>query len=186
MTQEVANIAMQPPIPGESLTNDPANPKPFETPPEITSYDEGIQVIADNVLSPDRIDQVIELVRSGIPLGDIAAMIVIKGFMDGKWSPDLLMLLIEPTIYMLMFVCEMSGIRYILDKEQSMDIGADDELTIKQAIKSKAKKADMSQIKNKLPPEIINQAQQTLGSMGIGGEGGLLSAPKPEDMGGEV
>ena len=186
MTQEVANLAMQPPIPGESLTNDPANPKPFETAPEITTYEEGIQVIADNVLSPEQIGKIIELVRGGIPLGDIAAMIVIKGFMDGKWTPDLLLLLIEPTVYMLMFVCEMAGINYVLDSKQSMNIPPDDELTIKQAIQQKAKKADMSKIESKLPPEIISQAQQALGSRSITGEGGLLSAPPPESMGGEV
>jgi len=67
-----------------------------------------------------------------------------------------------------------------------MNIPPDDELTIKQAIQQKAKKADMSKIESKLPPEIISQAQQALGSRSITGEGGLLSAPPPESMGGEV
>ena len=33
-----------------------------------------------------------------------------KGFQDGKWNPDLMLLLIEPSVYIIMWLADKAGI----------------------------------------------------------------------------
>ena len=41
------------PIPGQSLTNDPTNPAPFEKPPEFTNVYEASEFIFETLLEPE-------------------------------------------------------------------------------------------------------------------------------------
>lgn len=178
---EVANLMMQPPIPGESLTNDPKNPKPFETPPRITSYEEGIEYLSDKLIDPVQSPKILEMARQGFPLSELAGMILIKGFMDGLWNPDMILLLIEPAVYMLMFICEMGQVRYVLHKDQAMMVGEDDKLRLKQIIDKKSQNADVNKIKSKLPAEVIARGEEVLRTIDLGvGTGGGLLAPEED------
>ena len=51
------------------------------------------------------------------------------GFREGKWNPDLMVMLIEPLMYLLMALCEKAGVEYRIDDEDDDD---DDEATILQ------------------------------------------------------
>ena len=48
--------------------------------------------------------------RDKVPIDMIAQVYLFKGFQDGKWSVDLMLLLIEPTIYILMWLAEQAGV----------------------------------------------------------------------------
>ena len=43
------------------------------------------------------------------------------GFREGKWNPDLLMMLMEPFMYLLMALAEKAGIEYRIDDEDDDD-----------------------------------------------------------------
>ena len=48
---------------------------------------------------------------------DIASVTLYEGFRQGKWNPDLMLLLMEPTMYMVMALAEKAEINFVLDSE---------------------------------------------------------------------
>ena len=59
--------------------------------------------------------------EDGIPIMDITRFILFKGFTDGLWSPDLLLLLIEPTAYILLALAERALIDPLIYHEEDQD-----------------------------------------------------------------
>ena len=98
------------PIPGESLTNSPDAPYPWEQPTQFTELEPAIDALFIELTEPEAYPSIINLVDNKVPLGDIAQIILTDGFQKGMWNPDLLLLLIEPTMYMIMALAEKAGI----------------------------------------------------------------------------
>ena len=101
------------PIPGQSLTNDPDNPYPWESPPEFVNVNTAIDSIVMNMLGDEeKLANIIEVLASGeIPIAGIAQIILEDGFRKGKYNPDLMLLLAEPLMVVLMALAERAGIR---------------------------------------------------------------------------
>ena len=101
------------PVPGQSLTNDPDNPYPWESPPEFVNVNTAIDSIVMNILSDEeKLANIIEVLASGeIPIAGIAQIILEDGFRKGKYNPDLMLLLAEPLMVILMALAERAGIR---------------------------------------------------------------------------
>ena len=101
------------PIPGQSLTNDPDNPYPWESPPEFVNVNTAIDSIVINMLGDEeKLANIIEVLASGeIPIAGIAQIILEDGFRKGKYNPDLMLLLAEPLMVILMALAERAGIR---------------------------------------------------------------------------
>ena len=101
------------PIPGQSLTNDPDNPYPWESPPEFVNVNAAIDSIVMNMLSDEeKLANIIEVLASGeIPIAGIAQIILEDGFRRGRYNPDLMLLLAEPLMVVLMALAERAGIR---------------------------------------------------------------------------
>ena len=102
------------PIPGESLTSDPGNPRPFEKPPEFTNVEKAMAFIFDHLTNDGSYEDVLQTMREGTPLDMLAQVYLTKGFQEGKWNPDLMLLLIEPTIYLLMWLASLHLINHPL------------------------------------------------------------------------
>ena len=66
---------------------------------------------------------------------ELAQITLYAGFYKGKWNPDLMMLLMEPVIYMIMALAERAGVEYRLDDEESVSdkdrVGAFSRLDVK-------------------------------------------------------
>jgi hypothetical protein len=45
-------------------------------------------------------------ISDGVPVMDIAQIILFKGFQEGDWNPDLMLMLFEPTCYMIIALAE--------------------------------------------------------------------------------
>ena len=101
------------PVPGQSLTNDPDNPYPWESPPEFVNVNTAIDSIVINMLGDEeKLANIIEVLASGeIPIAGIAQIILEDGFRKGKYNPDLMLLLAEPLMVILMALAERAGIR---------------------------------------------------------------------------
>ena len=111
------------PIPGQSLTNDPDQRYPWENPPEYTDYKQALNFIADQLLDKEVYVPMMKGIGAGVPITDITLQMLQAGFEQGKWNPDLLMMLIEPTVYTLMALAEKANIQYRIngDEEEDMD-----------------------------------------------------------------
>lgn len=97
-------------IPGQSLTSDPDNPAPYEQPPEYTTIHKATEWIFTQFIQEENYEQLIEVLLDDMPVMDIAQVFLFKGFTQGKWTVDLMMLLAEPTAYIILALAERAGI----------------------------------------------------------------------------
>lgn len=94
------------PIPGSSLTNDPENPAPYERAPKFTSVHAASEYIWEKFIDPKVYVSLMGSISEGVPLADLAQIILFKEFQEGAWNPDLMMMLFEPTVYMMIALAE--------------------------------------------------------------------------------
>jgi len=153
------------PIPGQSLTNSPEEPRPFEQPPEFTEFRKAFNYLAEELLEPEIYEGLVTGIGQGVPITDVTLQILQAGFQEGKWNPDLLMMLIEPTMYLLMALCEKAGVEYRVDGDDEDNLSPKDEEDILEQkaknIASLAQSRDMSKIPaGVLPKEIIEDIEK--------------------------
>ena len=115
------------PVAGQSLTNDPSNPYPWEKAPEITSVKTATEKIFFDLLKDENLTTVATLMSQKTPVVDIANLLLTAGFQKGKWNPDMMLSLLEPTMYMLMAIAEKAGIDPVLTRDDADVIIEDDE-----------------------------------------------------------
>ena len=101
-------------IPGQSLTSDPDARRPFEQPPTYTTLREANHAIFNSLIEEDTFKSVVRSLGAGVPVGDIASSILYSGFIEGQWNPDMMLILMEPTMYILMSIAEKCGLDYLL------------------------------------------------------------------------
>lgn len=115
------------PVPGESLTNDPDAPAPYETEPTFTDTDKAMEALFMNMTEDENIDGILDLIRAEMPLEDIAQVVLFGGFREGMYNPDLMLMMIEPTIYILIWLADYAGIEAVLYPEDEFDFAAEGE-----------------------------------------------------------
>ena len=131
---EKANVnPFNAPTPGESLTSPSDMPKAWERPPQYTEQDEAMEEIYMELTSENALMPLINMIDEGIPLDQIAQVILYKGYTEGKFSPDLMLMLAEPTIYLLIAIADYADIKdYVLyegeDTDPDAEIHGDDEV----------------------------------------------------------
>ena len=110
------------PIPGESLTSPSDMPKAWERPPQHSDAENAMEAIYMEITQENTLRRLIDMIDSDIPLDEIAQVILYKGYTEGKFNPDLMLLLIEPTLYLLIAIADYGDIRdYVLYKEEVDD-----------------------------------------------------------------
>ena len=112
------NLDVGRPIPGQSLTNDPKNPYPWEQPPEFTDPQRAMLQIFETLTEKDTLSNTLLSLVKGVSVIDISSIILYTGFLEGKWNPDLMTLLMEPTMYMVMYLGDQAGINYDIDSKK--------------------------------------------------------------------
>lgn len=117
--------SMERATPGESLTGNPDEPKAWEQAPEFTNMREALDYIVDGLMKEDVFLSITDSIRKGIPISDVVQQILYVGFTEGKWNPDMMMLLIEPLMYVIMAFCEKAGVVFTLYRGEEEDDLAD-------------------------------------------------------------
>lgn len=127
------------PIPGQSLTNNPDNPNAWEKPPKFTNPEKAIQDLFMRITEEEVYPDLMDNIRDGVPIDQLTQFLVFKGYSQGAWNVDLMMLLIEPTMYLLIALAEHNGIKdYTLYKGEEEDM-SEEEVT--QFLKDDASRA---------------------------------------------
>jgi hypothetical protein len=110
------------PIPGESLTASPDTPKAWERPPQYTDEEDAMRAVYMVLTEQDSLRGLIEIISEGTPLDEIAQVVLYKGYVEGKYTPDLMLLLAEPTIYLLIAIADYAEIKdYVLYEGEDDD-----------------------------------------------------------------
>lgn len=155
------------PIPGQSLTNSPDQPYNWEKPTEFTTVKDSLMYIFDTLLEEESFDNLTKALSREVPVFDITSAILYSGFLEGKWNPDLMLLLAEPVSYMLISIGEMYGLEFddmvlSADDNPSVDDPEVQMKTFQQAME-KAKLSTMEKDfkkENVLPSEIKERIEE--------------------------
>ncbi len=102
-------------IPGQSLTNSPEQPYAWEQPAEFSNPREGLNDILNSLLTAEAVKVIAQALSGGASIGDLAISIVYAKFVEGKINPDVMLLLVEPVMYVLMAIGEEAKINYNID-----------------------------------------------------------------------
>ena len=110
------------PIPGESLTTSPDMQKAWERPPKYVEQDKAMEAIYMELTDEDTLRKLIKMINDGTPLDEIAQVTLYKGYTEGLFSPDLMVMLIEPTLYLLIAIADYAEIKdYTMYNEEIQD-----------------------------------------------------------------
>ena len=82
-------------IPGQSLVNSPDQPYNWERPTEFTSSKEAMLHVFEVLTVPETVTNIMYALNDGVGVVDIASITLYSGFLEGKWNPDLMVLLME-------------------------------------------------------------------------------------------
>ena len=162
---EMIKGAFNKPIPGQSLTNSPESPSDWEKPPVYTTVPEAAMGIFAEMTKEETVMPLVEALSAGFPVVDMANLILYRGFQKGQFNPDLMLLLIEPVIYMLLALAEKVGIGDVVgyDGEEDDDQGDPEEQVktlkeMKQALQLGSTKVSEESIKE--IPELQREIEE--------------------------
>ena len=113
-------------VPGQSLTNSKDQKYAWEQAPKFNNRREAELFILTELTEKEKFIAITDIIGSGTPLDVVARTYLFSGYSRGLWDVDLLMLLIEPTAYILMALAEKVEIDYELyEGDDAEDLDGD-------------------------------------------------------------
>ena len=116
------------PIAGQSLMEDPSNPRPDEKPPVFTALKPALEYTWSKLIEQENYVRLMNLIANEVPILTLSKGITFVGVRDGKWNPDMMMLLIEPVAYMLIALAERQNIPMVIYEGEEEDEEAEEEV----------------------------------------------------------
>ena len=110
------------PTPGESLTRDPEQKFPWERPPEINDVATAIKEVFVMLTERKSLINLLGLLKDGQPVDEIAQMVAYRGMSVGKYNSDLMLLLLEPLMYLIIAIAEEYEIDPVIYEGMDEDI----------------------------------------------------------------
>ena len=99
------------PTPGMSLTAELGN-RPWQQPPQYSTVEEALQWYIPRLTNPELLDELLDVMESGLPLTIIADAMQTGGVMEGKHSLDVGILILPVLIETMAYLAEEAGIEY--------------------------------------------------------------------------
>tara|TARA_Y100000310_G_scaffold302964_1_gene340855 strand:+ start:625 stop:1254 length:630 start_codon:yes stop_codon:yes gene_type:complete len=109
-------------IPGQSLTNSKDQPQNWERPPRHTDPREAMYAVFNSLIEPEVTANILLSINKGVGILDIASIMLYTGFIEGQWNPDLMLILMEPTMYMIMALAEKAEIPYVIETGDEKEV----------------------------------------------------------------
>ena len=161
------------------MTNDPDNPQSFEGPAEFTNHQDAIAWIVNQLFTEEMVLNVVDVLSNGLPVSELSYMILYEGFREGKWNPDLMMLLAEPVMYLLLYIAERADIDNVViytdeEEEEFEDLEGPEKIrSISLAQNSMNEQAKLKELDSQasvnletiLPKELAQQVEEQVPSL---------------------
>jgi hypothetical protein len=182
--QALQEVLFERSTPGQSLTNAVDQKYPWEQPSEYTSVKDAREKIFLDLLEPNRLRSVIELMSTKVPVNTIAQVVLREGFNKGKFNPDMMLNLLEPTMFMLMALAEKAGIEPVVDSDED-DLESEEASKLANESKAFIKEGgrfEDARVKNIQPMSVgkdISDRLEKLDSAKV--RASLLQKPEPKD-----
>ena len=143
------------PVPGESLTQDPNQKFPWEQPPEINDVDSAIKEIFINLTEKSTLVELLNILKNGQPVDEIAQIIAYRGATVGKYNNDLMLLLLEPLMYLIIAIAEEYDIEPVIYE------GMDDDIMEVEDVNTSQQPLPKPQInKNSVPSSLLARVEE--------------------------
>jgi len=126
------------PIAGQSLTDTPKN-YPWEHTPQYATVEDASMQVWDGLHKEGTMQKVLILLEAGLTVEEITKVIVFAGFVEGKFTPDVGLLLTPIVAQMIMAIGKSAGIEKININKPKQD---DTKELIRTVIKSTPKEVD--------------------------------------------
>jgi hypothetical protein len=142
-------------IPGQSLTNDPENPKAFEKPPQYTDRTEVLENYFEMLTEEETYLSIMDSLEEGVTVMEIVQVLIFQGFQDGLFNPDMMLMVAEPLAYMIAALAERADVDFVIMDDDDEDDDEDDEdLPI---MNQKLKTIEKPQMDDDFPVELSNK-----------------------------
>ena len=140
------------PIPGQSLTNNPDEPLPFEGPPQFANMQDALDYIFLDLTDPEKTSSLKTILKSGYPVSLLTEQILMVGFTEGLWNPDVMLLLLEPVLYMIIAVGNKLGVEDLV--VEPGDVPNQEEMSEEETVAKvkEAKKAVLDKLTGRSEP----------------------------------
>ena len=143
------------PVPGMSLANDPNAPRPFEGAPQLTTVAAATQALFRGMTSEEGMDQVTNILAEELPIEHIANIFVFEMFRNGMINPDMMLLMVEPTMNILLFIADYADIEVVLDESDELEEEEDDSENEGKVLNAMMNAAP-SEISEEMPQELLS------------------------------
>ena len=108
------------PIPGMSLAAEPGS-RPWEQPPQYTSVKEVVEVYTQQLTNVDRMAQIADILRRGVPIDIIVESMIVYGMMQGKHTIDAGMVASPVLVELIITIAEMYGVDYVVSADDAIE-----------------------------------------------------------------
>jgi hypothetical protein len=122
-----AGTSFKRPIPGQSLTDSPEAPRPFESPPKFTDRTKVLEYYFDLLTEEDTYEAVLDTLESGVSIMEVVQVLLMQGFQEGLYNPDMMLMIAEPVAYMIAALAERAEVDFtIMGDEDEMPQNKDE------------------------------------------------------------
>jgi len=126
---ELVNLSNEgAPIPGQSLMNDPDQAYPWEKPAKFANPREALNVIVTELLEPEAVQNIVSALANGAAVADLSIAVLYSKFSTGDINPDVMLLLVEPVMYIMMAIGEEANIKYNIEGNDLDEFDDEDDL----------------------------------------------------------
>jgi len=156
---EKANVnPFNSPTPGEGLTQSPEQKFPWEQPPRQTEVKPVMEEIFLQVTEKENLIELIGLLKNKNPVDEIAQVILYKGATSGLFNMDLMLMLVEPTMYLLIAIAEEYDIEPVIYEGQDDDLIDETDYTKEKDKQTLGKQVGQVR-KDAVPPSLLQRVK---------------------------
>lgn len=149
-------------IPGQSLTKEPKS-YPWESPPRFTEPDEVMDFYFERFEDDETLFNMFALLEAKLPISRIVDAMILHGFSEGLYTPDLGILIAEDLMMSIAVIADKADIEYEIGAEDSTKQALEKAAELKSALKERD---DMFMPKVEEKIEELKQKQPSKGLMG--------------------
>jgi len=149
------------PIAGQSLTNDPNNPAPFEQAPKFTELPSASLYLWNKITTPEVYVPAMEALSDGQPIMTLVQLVLKAEFQEGAFNPDLMAMLIEPLTYMFLALAERLDIDPVFYRGEEEDDEAEEKVMDISFERERLEEMKATSRAGKVPEGIITSEMKT-------------------------
>ena len=123
-------------IPGQSLTKEPKS-YPWESPPMFTTNDEVMEHYLNKFENDDTLFGLFAMLESGIPVTTIVTSMIMHGFSEGMYTPDLGILVGEELGMLIMAIAKEADIDYKVGEKTGVSDSIKNAVRLKDSIEER-------------------------------------------------